>query len=198
MRGRGMVVSRWLSALAALCVIVALGAPAWATIVRHVPLEGLIRISDAIATARVVDAQTFWSVSERQIITATTLEVERGWWGAPAKRIKVQQIGGTLGERTTRIPGDVQLARDERAVVFLKGPFRGERGDFYTFVALSQSRYTITGAGKDAVVKRELGDLAFMMGDGKTVKAIEEPPRGLASFEAELEALVAAIKGVRP
>lgn len=185
------------SGLIALALIVCMSLPAWATIVRHLPLERLIGISDVIVTGRVRGAQTFWDAGERQIMTATTLEVERGWLGTPGKQVVVQQIGGTLDGRTTRIPGDVELAAGERAVVFLKGPFKGERGEFYTFVALAQSRYTITGQGADAVVKRELGGLAFMAADGKTVRAIEEPPRALDAFGAELEALIAGLRGGR-
>lgn len=187
---------RWaLVALVALGCL-ALSAPAWATIVRHLTLERQVGLSDVVARARVVEAHSFRDGGKGPIMTLTTLEIERGLWGIKdGAKLKVLQAGGRVGELETVLPGDARLAAGERAVVLLKGPQASPAGPVYTFVALAQSRWAISGSGADAVVKRELGGLAFMQEDGRTMRTIEEPPRLLSSLEAELEALIAAVKG---
>jgi hypothetical protein len=74
-------VAQRLVAVSCALVVVLASLPLAATVVRHVPLAELIKESDLIVSATVMGHRSFYDERMGQIMTDTTLRVERSWLG---------------------------------------------------------------------------------------------------------------------
>lgn len=188
---------RWSLAVVAAIIAFAFATVASATVMLYADLPRLVELSDLIVQGRVVDQNTFYDKEADEIATITTFEVDRAYYGdvRQGEKVKFRQWGGEYDDKVARIPGDAQFAPYEESVLFLtdgKGEFAGMR----YLVALGQSKYTVVRKnGYDPFVVRNLGDLAFMDADTKRVTPRQDERRSLDSFTAELQTLVAGIKG---
>lgn len=188
--------SRWLVALIVAGAALLCAAAASATVMLYADLERLVELSDVIVQGRVVDQNTFYDEDAQEIATITTFEVDRAYLGDADQgdEVKFRQWGGEYGDRMARIPGDARFAPYEESIIFLADG-TGEYAGMRYLVALGQSKYTIVRDGDEASAVRHLRDLAFLDPESRQVKPREDEHRSLASLRAELQALVAGIKG---
>lgn len=175
--------------------VLAVSAVASATVMLYTDVARLVELSDVIVQGRVVDQHTFFDDDKNEIATITTVELDRVFYGEDiGKTVKFRQWGGEWGDRLARIPGDAQFAPYEECVLFLvdgKDEFAGMR----YLTALGQSKFTIVRHAGGAHVIRNLGDLAFLNPDDQSIRPKSDERYEYQAFVAELEALVAGIKG---
>jgi hypothetical protein len=189
--------SRWFAAVLVAIVAFVCSTVASATVMVYADLERLVELSDVIVQGRVVDQNTFYDEETDEIATVTTFEVDRAFHGKvqSGEKVKFRQWGGEYKDRIAGIPGDAHFAPYEESVIFLadgKGEYAGMR----YLVALGQSKYTVVrNDGGEPFVIRNLSDLAFLDRDTQQVSPRRNEQRGLKSFTAELQTLVAGIKG---
>ena len=165
-----------------------------ATVMLYADLARLVELSDVIVQGRVVDQDTFFDEKADEIATITTVEVDHAYLGKVGKTVAFRQWGGNHGELMAKIPGDAHFEPYEEVVLFLadgKGQYAGMR----YLVALGQSKYTVFRANGNALVTRDLHDLAFLDQSRNEISARPSEHYELRNFVPELEALIAAIKG---
>ena len=183
----------WLSVFAVAITMTVFASSASATVMRHANLPRLVEISDIIIQGTVADQKTYFDKAQGRVVTDTTFTVERSFYGDVAETVTIQQWGGELNGKTHYIPGDATFEPGEEVVVFL------HRGDgVVALSALGQAKYSVTASNRGKLVFRDLSDMAFLITDENGTQRVDhlsEQPRSLASFVAELESLVAGIKG---
>lgn len=170
-----------------------------ATVMTFVDLVSLIEQADVIVHGHVSDRQTYFDKERGFVVTDTTLRVETAFHGAPDRTVTFQQWGGQYEDRTYHIPGDPGFEVGEEVIVFLA---RSEQvKSRLHLVALSQSKYRITrNEAGHTLVMRDMSDVSILFDEpeGTRIGHVVEPSTAFAYFIAELEALVAGIKGGQP
>lgn len=142
-------------------------APVDATSAVLLSRKELVVKSDLVVHATVIDADSAWNEEGTTILTRTRLRVARYAKGAGPSELVVEQIGGTVGDRTVHVAGDGRLSPGQEVALFLK---KGEGGYVY-LTALAQAAYHV----KDGKAQRELDGLTlFVWQNGKLVPA--HPP----------------------
>ena len=165
----------------------------FAATVRYLDLASLIEESDVIVQGRVVSHQYKFDEKRGNVMTHYTVSVDRTFLGKKTKTVEFVQWGGLWEGMMAQIPGDAKFEQNEEVVLFLN-----EHQGVNYLTALGQSKYSVKRTANDARVERDLSDIGFF-NDGETAlppithKGVESA--SLASFVAELETLVAAIKG---
>ena len=103
------------------------------------PIETLAGQADLVV-AGVVQSLTVTRDAERRIYTEVELMVSEVWKGSVAsKTIKIVHGGGTLGEESVEVKGQVVYTPGEEVVVFL---VLNKRGQAVTF-AMTQGKFEI-------------------------------------------------------
>jgi len=125
-------------AWAAVLVMAAM-APAHATTLVSMSIEQLTQASSDIVQARVVNQECGWNAAHTQIVTITTLAVSQSLRGKAAATVRVQQLGGTVGNLTVTIPGDVVFRLQGEYVVFLEPA----EGSSFHVVGMSQGLFPV-------------------------------------------------------
>ena len=183
----------WLSLFAALLSVGLFVSTASATVMKYAGVDRLIEISDMIVHAEVIDQTTYFDNAQKRVVTDTTLGVRRSFYGKVGEKVTIQQWGGTYGGKTHRIPGDARFEPGEEVIVFL------HRGDgVIALSALGQAKYSVEKTDDGKLVSRDLSDIAFLIeqsGGAKKIGHLPGETRSFDSFVAELQALVAGIKG---
>jgi hypothetical protein len=123
-------------------VLVGMGvaiSPARATTMVSMSMEQLIQAASDIVQARVVNQTSAWNATRTQIVTITTLQVLQTLKGKAASIVQVRQLGGTVGNMTEFVPGDVSLRPQGEYVLFLE-----PAGDSdYHVVGMTQGSYPV-------------------------------------------------------
>ncbi|MFB6374836.1 MAG: hypothetical protein ABEN55_17330, partial [Bradymonadaceae bacterium] len=148
---------RLLAALAALVSYAALSlAPrsASATVMEYTSPAELVDLSDVVVRADVVDRQSFVDRDQGRIVTHTTLSVREHYAGQVGAEVTLEQWGGTVGERTSTVPGGADFEVGEEVLVFLRRD--ASRPDVLFLTALAQSKYTVERHADSATVARDL------------------------------------------
>lgn len=195
-----------LSLLALVFAISLFATTASATVMKYAGLEDLIEISDVIVQGTVADQKVYFDKSQGRVVTDTTFEVKREFMGKVGKQVTIQQWRGTHNGITSLIPGDPEFEKGEEVIVFLH---RGPKG-VVALSAMAQSKFSIFPTAQGKLVSRDFSDLAIMLKksdsansklpgsntpNGDSLVLLPKETRSYASFVAELEALVAGIKG---
>lgn len=168
-----------------LVAMLALAAPATATTAVLLPREQLVKKSELVVQATVGRSVSEWNAEETHIITRTTLKVSGYLKGRGDRELVLEQLGGTVGDKTMVVSGDAHLRQHQDVVLFLK---RGE-GDVVHLTALSQAAYSV----KDGRVQRDMTGISlFRAVQGKLtpVHRLEEPTETLAHLKADIVRLV--------
>ncbi len=113
--------------------------PALATTMVSMSMEQLTQASSDIVQARVVNQISAWNATHTQIVTITTLEVSQTLKGNAASTVQIRQLGGTVGNMTVSVPGDVALRPQSEYVLFLE-PAGGSN---YHVVGMTQGAYPV-------------------------------------------------------
>jgi len=185
---------RWGFAALLVMTLISFTSVASATVMRFADLIMLVEISDTIVQGKVVKETFLKEKDSGDVVTRTEIEVSRTFLGKTQKTIVFQQWGGIMDGRTSGVPGDARFEIGEEVVLFLHTA-KKEPGLFLS--ALGQSKYRVIRDGKNVNVWRNLDDMAFLVEGVMPTKlqAKEDERLGYDSFVAELESLIAAVKG---
>jgi hypothetical protein len=185
---------RWGFAALLVTLFITLTTSASATVMKFADLAMLVDISDVIVQGKVVKETFLKEKDSGDIVTHTEIEVSRTFLGKTQKKIVFQQWGGIMDGKTSGVPGDARFEVGEEVVLFLHTA-KKEPGLFLS--ALGQSKYRVIRDGKTVNVWRSLADMSFLVeGVAPTkLEAKKDERLGYDSFTAELESLIAAIKG---
>ena len=110
-----------------------------ATTMISMSMEQLTQASSDIVQGRVVNQVSEWNATHTQIVTITTFEVSQTFKGNAGSTVQIRQLGGTVGNLTVSVPGDVKLLPDGEYVLFLE-----PAGDSnYHVVGMTQGSYPV-------------------------------------------------------
>lgn len=185
---------RWGFAALLVMTLISFTSVASATVMRFADLVMLVEISDTIVQGKVVKETFLKEQGSDDVVTRTEIEVSRTFLGKTQKKIVFQQWGGIMDGKTSGVPGDARFEVGEEVVLFLHSA-KKEPGLFLS--AMGQSKYRVIREGKNVNVFRSLADMSFLVeGTAPTkLEAKKDETLGYDSFTAELESLIAAIKG---
>lgn len=113
--------------------------PARATTMVSMSMEQLTEAASDIVQAHVVSQVSAWNATHTQIVTVTTLAVLQTLKGSASSTVQVRQLGGTVGNMTVHIPGDIAFRSQGEYVLFLE-PADGSN---YRVVGMTQGAYPI-------------------------------------------------------
>jgi hypothetical protein len=86
-------------------------------------LADLVRMSDRVVLARVVDSQVRVPQGNvRQMTTITRVEVQEEYRGKGPRGVEVVQLGGKSGPWESKLVGDATFTAGETALLFLRCP----------------------------------------------------------------------------
>jgi hypothetical protein len=162
--------------------------PARATTMVSMSTEQLTEAASDIVQAHVVSQQSMWNATHTQIVTMTTLEVSQTLKGNASSTIQVRQLGGTVGNMTVRVPGDVAFRPQTEYVLFLEP---ADASSFHV-VGLTQGAYPIY---QDATTREARVVLPLNQGGVQSMVAGGGNPAGtvpLAGFHKYVATLVSA------
>ena len=164
-----------------------------ATVMTYQDVASLVEISDAVVHGEVIDQRTYFDKEQGFVVTDVTLKVTRSFLGKATGTVTFQQWGGEYDGQHRRVPGDARFADGEEVVVFLH-----TKDGITSLSALGQAKFAVKRNGAKALVFRDLTHMAFMAVGADGTQRIDTRTNeqySFASFTAELEALVAGIKG---
>jgi len=143
--------------VAAIAALALVGAQtALATTVQKLTLQELTKKSDSIVMARVDDAVSSWDAAHKEIYTFYTLSVLQAVKGSKGTTtITLRQLGGTVDNIASVVPGMPTFKKGEEVIVFLT---QKDAAGYPWVMGLQQGKYTVT-AGKNGV-KTVRNDLA--------------------------------------
>jgi hypothetical protein len=165
-------------ALAALALLSA--SYAAATTVQKMSLRDLAKKSDAIVLARVEDETARYDAN-KEIYTYITLRVLDPVKGPKKDElVTIRQIGGTVDNIASIVPGTPTFKKGEEVVVFLTG----RDGAGYPWVmGLQQGKYSVTADEKgEKHVRNEIDGLVLVAPGGKPSEAESGAAQPLQSF----------------
>ncbi len=185
---------RWGFAALLVTVFLTITSSASATVMKFADLAMLVDISDVIVQGKVVRETFLKEKGTGDTVTRTEIEVSRTFFGKTQKTIVFQQWGGIEDGKTSGIAGDARFEVGEEVVLFLHTA-KKDPGLFLS--AMGQSKYKVIRTEKSVNVWRSLADMSFLVeGVAPTkLEAKKDETLGYDSFTAELESLIAAIKG---
>lgn len=165
-------------ALAALALLTT--SLASATTVEKMSLRDLAKKSDAIMLARVEDETARYDTN-KEIYTYVTLRVLEPVKGPKADAvITIRQLGGTVGDIASIVPGTPSFKKGEEVVVFLT---KNDTAGYPWVMGLQQGKYTVTSDEKGQKnVRNELDGLILLTPDGKTTEGGPSRAQPLQSF----------------
>ncbi len=166
---------------------VLLCAPAFATTLVALDVEGLTRLSDVVVRAQVLESQARVTKDGARIVTDTELEVLEALKGAPARRLVAMQPGGVVGEIGQKVDATARFEPGEEVVVFLE-----RRGDRYTVAGMLQGKWRVERSSGRAVARPQTdGDALYL--DPATHAPVPRPAESLP-----LDELTRRVKAALP
>jgi hypothetical protein len=93
---------------------------AHATTLVRLSLEQLSQASTAIIRGRVVSQESHWNDTHTQIVTLTSVRVDRVLKGQPASTVVIEQQGGAVGRIHVHVPGTARLLPQGDYLLFLE------------------------------------------------------------------------------
>jgi len=165
-------------AIAALAMITA--SYAAATSVEKMSLRDLAKKSDAIVLARVEDETARYDTN-KEIFTFITLRVLEPVKG-PKKDdvITIRQLGGTVGQISSIVPGTPSFRKGEEVVLFLT---QKDVAGYPWVMGLQQGKYSVTADEKGQKhVRNEIDGLTLVTPGGKASEADAGKAQPLQAF----------------
>jgi hypothetical protein len=162
-------------------VALAVAQAAFATSVLKLTLQELTKKSDSIVMARVDDAVSSWDAAHKEIYTYITLNVLQPVKGNKGgTTITLRQLGGTVGNIASVVPGMPSFRKGEEVVVFLT---QKDAAGYPWVMGLQQGKYTVT-TGKNGVkmVRNDLAGTELLSLNGKHVDSTTAPDQPLNAF----------------
>jgi hypothetical protein len=165
-------------ALAALALLTTSFASA--TTVEKMSLRDLAKKSDAIVLARVEDETARYDAN-KEIYTYITLRVLEPVKGPKADAvITIRQIGGTVGDIASFVPGTPSFKKGEEVVVFLT---KNDGAGYPWVMGLLQGKYSVSADEKGRKnVRNEMDGLRLLSPNGKATEGEAAAPQPLQAF----------------
>jgi hypothetical protein len=143
----------------------------------------------------VVDATVVSTRSSRQadgmITTRTELAVSETLKGDVGSTLVLHQLGGTVGEWTLTIAGDLVLSEGDRVLLFATE----DAGKFYPTL-LAWSGFFVEGEGLNAPVRRSVEGLQlFDLDENGVLRATEDPVVAPQSVGALRDVVLRTVAG---
>lgn len=168
--------------VAAIAALALVGAQAaFATTVQKLSLQELTKKSDSIVMARVDDAVASWDAGHKEIYTYITLNVLQGVKGNKgATTITLRQLGGTVDNIASIVPGMPSFRKGEEVVVFLT---QKDAAGYPWVMGLEQGKYSVsTGKNGVKMVRNDLGSTELLTRVGQHVEPKTAPDMPLSAF----------------
>lgn len=187
-------VAKGVAAVASVAALALGPTVASASLVVALDLPAMVERSDNVVVADVIAAKSSWDARHERIFTTIELSVVESWKGsaAPASRITIVQMGGTVGDDTMVVHGMSRFVPGERSVLFLRGTALRS-----AVVGMAQGkrlvRRTVDG-GRWMVQAPDRAGAAFVKMAGSTARpsVIEMRAQPIEELRAEVQALVNA------
>jgi hypothetical protein len=161
---------RWLP-IVCLAVAVAGGTvvprDAVASVSIAVPLEDLVRGSDAVATVTPVEQRATWE--DGRIFTYTRVRVDRAIAGDVPQGLWIRTMGGVVGRVGQIVEGEPSFATGQTSLVFLR-----QKPDALEVVGRAQGQFALV-SGDDGAPR-----LVAASNVGMVLKGAASPPRPMA------------------
>jgi len=154
---------------------------AFATTVQKLTLQELTKKSESIVMARVDDAVSSWDAAHKEIYTYFTLSVLQPVKGSKGTTtITLRQIGGTVGNIASVVPGMPSFRKGEEVVVFLT---QKDAAGYPWVMGLQQGKYSVMTAKNGVkMVRNDLAGTEFLAKSGGHVEATTAPDMPLNAF----------------
>ena len=161
-----------------------------ATTVQKMTVRDLAKKSETIVLARVEDESARQEAGSKEIYTYITLRVLDGVKGSKANKnskkpnadefITIRQLGGTVGNLISVVPGMPTFRKGEEVVVFLSAK---DQAGYPWVMGLQQGKYTVT-TDSDGFkqVRNEVDGLSTVDENGLRLDAKPAAEQPLASF----------------
>jgi len=152
-----------------------------ATTVQKFTLKELATKSNAIVMARVEDQSSRQDAGNKEIYTYITVSVLESVKGAKGeKTITIRQLGGSVGNLISAVPGMPSFKAGEEVVLFLSAK---DRAGYPWVMGLQQGKYSIvTDDSGMKSVRNELDGLQMLSPDGSKSESRTSSEQPLAAF----------------
>ena len=136
-----------------------------AAVVLSFSLEQLVQEADLVVLGSCVETTGAWDADKKVIFTYITLALEECLKGDPCPTpIRIQQLGGKVGEVLMTVTGAPKFYENERVILFLKK----SSSNYYHVAGLAQGKYSVIQRGEAFYVKRNLAGLTLVKKSGPT------------------------------
>ena len=153
---------------------------AFATTVQKLSLQDLAKKSDSIVMARVDDAVASWDAGHKEIYTLYTLQISQGVKGRKGEStVQIRQIGGTVGNIASIVPGMPSFKKGEEVVVFLT---QKDANGYPWVMGLQQGKYSIVEKNGAKVVRNDLAGTELLSNSGQKTESVTAPDQPLGAF----------------
>jgi hypothetical protein len=149
-----------------------LGGNATATTAVAVDTQSATNRASSVVLATVASQESRWNDARTKIYTYTELEVEKDLKGnTSGKKIRLKQLGGSVGNVTCYVPGTATFRRGEKVLAFLR-PLKTDKTCFRV-VGMAQGKYSVL---KDGTAVRRLNGLHVVGADPDRVRQDSRVP----------------------
>ena len=167
-----------LVALAALALVLAQAASA--TTVQKLTLQELTKKANSIVVGRVQDAVSSWDAAKKEIYTFYTVSVSQPVKGSKAgETITIRQLGGTVGNIASIVPGMPSFRKGEEVVLFLT---QKDAAGYPWVLGLQQGKYSVVDQAGLKMVRNDLAGTEFLTPNGAHVEPKVAPDQSLGAF----------------
>ena len=154
---------------------------ATATTVQKFSRQDLAKKSESIVIGKVEDVSSRQDAANKEIYTYITLSVSESVKGAKGEKlVTIRQLGGTVGNIISAVPGMPTFKPGEQVVVFLSPK---DQAGYPWVMGLQQGKYSVlTDDNGVKFVRNELDGLKLLSVDGATNEATVSSDLPLAAF----------------
>jgi hypothetical protein len=170
-----------LSIAVAVAALGILGAQAaFATTVQKLSLQDLTKKSATIVQARVDDAVSAWDAGHKEIYTTYTLHITQSVKGNKGEStVTLRQIGGTVGNIASLVPGMPSFKKGEEVIVFLT---QKDANGYPWVMGLQQGKYSVVEKNGAKFVRNDLAGTELLFKNGKKAEGVTAPDQPLGAF----------------
>jgi hypothetical protein len=152
---------------------------AFATTVQKLSLQDLAKRSESIVMAKVSDVTSSWDAGHKEIYTSISLQIVSPVKGRKGEStVTLRQIGGTVGNIASIVPGMPRFTVGEEVVVFLT---QKDASGYPWVMGLQQGKYSVVEKNGAKFVRNDLADTQLVL-NGKKAQSVTSPDQPLGAF----------------
>lgn len=153
---------------------------AFAATVQKLTLQELTKKSDSIVRARVTDATSNWDANHKEIYTYYTFQILEPVKGRKGETtLTLREIGGTVGNIASVVPGMPGFSKGEEVILFLTPK---DAAGYPWVMGLQQGKYTIVEKDGAKFVRNDLAGTELLSVKGNKVESTTSPDQPLGAF----------------